>query len=99
MGERPPGDPGRRPCGCGGGVGNGAVAWADPITYFTAGDLVISVEGNGSNTGTYADNSAAPITLDEFGLSGTSNGITGGTTASLAGSITPLSRQVPVRQQ
>ena len=47
---------------------------------FTAGDLVVSVEGNGSNTGTYLDNQAAPLTLDEFSLNGTAS-------ASLAGSL------------
>ena len=59
---------------------------------FTAGDLVISVEGNGSNTaatqsgntgaslGTYLDNQAAPLTLQEFSLTGTSS-------ASLVGSL------------
>jgi hypothetical protein len=68
-----------------------AQAWfsqakADPVTSFTAGDLVVSVEGNGSgtvsagtsptgNTGanadTYLDNQAAPLTLFEFTTTGT----------------------------
>lgn len=47
-------------------------AYADGFS-FTGGDLVISIEGNGSNTGTYTDNQAAPITLQEFSLSGTSS--------------------------
>ena len=33
---------------------------------FTPGDLVVSVEGNGGNTGSYTDNEAAPLTLYEF---------------------------------
>ncbi|HTY50936.1 MAG TPA: hypothetical protein VMB48_14700, partial [Steroidobacteraceae bacterium] len=52
---------------------------------FTAGDLVVSVEGNGSNTaatssgntgsdaGSYLDNQAAPLTLYQFSLNGTSS--------------------------
>ena len=47
---------------------------------FTKGDLVVSVEGDGSNTGSYTDNQAAPLTLDEFGVSGT-------TSVTLAGSL------------
>lgn len=54
--------------------------------YFTPGDLVVSVEGNGSNTaaggssatgntgasaGTYLDNQASPLTLYEFRPTGT----------------------------
>ena len=38
---------------------------------FTPGDLVISVEGDGSNTGTYTDNQAAPLTLQQLSLNGT----------------------------
>ena len=33
---------------------------------FTPGDLVVSVYGNGSGTGSYGDNQAAPITLEEI---------------------------------
>ncbi len=47
---------------------------------FTEGDLVVSVEGNGSNTGTYTDNQAAPLTLYQYGHNGTSS-------ASFAGSL------------
>jgi len=47
---------------------------------FTAGDLVVSVEGDGSNTGTYGDNQAAPLTLDQFSVNGT-------TSATAAGSL------------
>jgi hypothetical protein len=46
---------------------------------FTAGDLVISVEGDGSNTGSYSDNQAAPLTLDELSVNGSN------TAASIAG--------------
>jgi hypothetical protein len=60
-------------------------ALAQSALSFTAGDLVVSVEGNGSNTaatqsgntgsaaGTYEDNQAAPVTLFEYSLGGTSN--------------------------
>lgn len=48
-------------------------ASAQSALSFTAGDLVVSVEGNGSNTGTYADNQAAPLTLYEYSLNGTSS--------------------------
>jgi hypothetical protein len=41
---------------------------------FTAGDLVISVYGDGDGSGTYADNSASPITLDELTTTGTQVG-------------------------
>ena len=33
--------------------------------------MVVSVEGNGSNTGSYTDNQAAPLTLYEYGSNGT----------------------------
>jgi hypothetical protein len=46
---------------------------------FTAGDLVVSVEGDGSGTGTYGDNQAAPLTLDQFSLNGTSSATAAGT--------------------
>jgi hypothetical protein len=38
---------------------------------FTAGDLVVSVYGDGEGDGTYTDNQAAPIVLDELTTSGT----------------------------
>lgn len=47
---------------------------------FSAGDLVMSVEGDGSGTGSYTDNQAAPLTLYEFAHKGTNS-------ASLAGSL------------
>ncbi len=43
---------------------------APTISAFTAGDLVLSVYGNGDGSGTYADNSASPITLQEVTTSG-----------------------------
>jgi len=46
---------------------------------FTAGDLVLSVYGNGDGSGSYADNSASPITLDEVSI-----------TAAPAGTIAPI---------
>jgi hypothetical protein len=65
-------------------LGGVFVAVAAPVAHaqlvFTPGDLVVSVEGNGSNTGSYTDNQAAPLTLDEFLVNGTSS-------ASLAGSL------------
>src|ERR1700734_417847 len=48
-----------------------APAQAQSISSFTEGDVVVSVEGNGSNTGDYTDNQAAPLTLYEDGSSGT----------------------------
>ena len=53
-----------------------AIAGAGPATSqtlssFTQGDLVISVYGNGDGSGTYSDNQAAPITLQEVTTSGT----------------------------
>src|SRR6202012_1158566 len=53
-------------------------AEASSLPFFTQGDLVVSVEGNGSNTAsgetgnsganahTYLDNQAAPLTLYEY---------------------------------
>ncbi len=49
-------------------------AIATPITSFTAGDLVVSVYGDGDGSGTYTDNAAAPITLDEVTTSGAAVG-------------------------
>jgi hypothetical protein len=37
---------------------------------FTPGDLVVSVEGDGSGTGSYSDNEAAPLILYEFTTTG-----------------------------
>ena len=54
-----------------------APAYADSFV-FTPGDLVVSVEGDGSNTGSYTDNQAAPITLDEFSLNGTTSAFSAG---------------------
>ena len=41
---------------------------------FTAGDLVISVYGNGDGSGPYTDNQATPITLQEITTSGAAVG-------------------------
>jgi hypothetical protein len=40
--------------------------------FFTAGDLVVSVYGDGEGDGVYTDNQAAPIVLDEVTTSGAS---------------------------
>lgn len=48
---------------------------------FTPGDIVVSVYGDGNNSGAYDDNLASPITLDEYSLNGTSN------PATLAGTL------------
>jgi len=68
------------------GRAGAAHAQAAPFS-FTADDLVVAVEGNGSGTaatasgntgtdvGTYLDNEAAPLTLDEFSLTGTSSAL------------------------
>lgn len=58
-------------------------AQASTITSFTAGDLVVTVEGDGGGTGSYLDNQAAPLTLYEFTPS--NNG--GALSANLAGSF------------
>jgi hypothetical protein len=47
-----------------------APARAQSISSFTEGDVVVSVEGDGSNTCSYTDNQAAPLTLYEYGSSG-----------------------------
>ena len=44
------------------------------ITTFTPGDLVISVYGDGNNDGTYTDNQASPIVLDEVTTAGAAAG-------------------------
>ncbi len=46
---------------------------------FNPADVVVSVEGDGSNTGSYTDNQAAPLTLMQFATNGT-------TSATFAGS-------------
>jgi hypothetical protein len=56
-------------------------ARAATIESFTAGDLVVSVEGDGSNTGSYLDNQAAPMTLYEYHVAGVPG-------ATLVGSLT-----------
>ena len=48
-----------------------APASAQSISSFTPGDVVVSVEGNGGNTGSYTDNQVAPLTLYEYGSNGT----------------------------
>jgi hypothetical protein len=50
-----------------------AFATSAPVyaQVFNAGDLVISVSGNGNNSGTYGDNQASPIVLDDVTTSGT----------------------------
>ena len=52
-----------------------------PNTSFTAGDLLDSISGKGSGTASYSDNQAAPITLEELQLNGTS------TPATIVGSM------------
>jgi hypothetical protein len=44
---------------------------ASTLSSFTSGDLVISIVGNGDGSGTYTDNQATPITLEELTVSGT----------------------------
>jgi PEP-CTERM motif len=48
-----------------------APAHAQSISSFTTGDVVVSVEGDGAGGGSYTDNQAAPLSLYEFGSSGT----------------------------
>ena len=47
-------------------------AFADSLT-FDAADLVVSAEGEGISGTTYTDNEAAPITLYQFAVNGTSS--------------------------
>ena len=54
-------------------LGHVKSALAQSALSFTAGDLVVSVEGNGSNTGAYLDDQAAPMTLFEYSLGGTTS--------------------------
>src|ERR1700735_4255216 len=42
----------------------------ETLTAFTAGDLVISVYGDGDDSGTYGDNQASPIVLREITTTG-----------------------------
>jgi PEP-CTERM motif len=58
-----------------------AVASQANALTFTPGDIVVSVEGAGVTTGTtFTDNQAAPLTLEQFAVNGTSS-------ASAAGSL------------
>jgi hypothetical protein len=52
-----------------GGLVIASPAHADPFS-FTAGDLVVSVYGDGDGSGQFGDNQASPITLQEFSTSG-----------------------------
>ncbi len=56
-------------------------AAASTIGAFTGGDLVISVYGDGDGSGTYTDNQASPITLQELSLGA------GGTSATAVGTM------------
>jgi hypothetical protein len=40
------------------------------LTEFTKGDLVISISGDGDGSGTYTDNQASPLTLEEVTTTG-----------------------------
>ena len=48
-------------------------AFGQQTPYFTSGNLVVSVEGNGvpGGSGTYGDNQAAPLTLFQYQLNST----------------------------
>ena len=48
-----------------------ASAFAAPL--YLPGNLVVSVEGNGSGTGNYGDNQAAPLTLYQYHPNGTTS--------------------------
>jgi len=45
---------------------------------FNPNDLVVAVEGDGSNTGSYLDNQAAPLTLYQYSINGTSSATAAG---------------------
>jgi hypothetical protein len=59
--------------------GHARPAWAQSFS-FNPNDIVVAVEGNGSNTGSYLDNQAAPLTLYQYSVNGT-------TSATAAGSL------------
>lgn len=52
---------------------------ARAASIFLPGNLVVSVEGDGSNTGSYSGNQAAPLTLYSFSHNGTSSAALTGT--------------------
>jgi hypothetical protein len=60
-------------------LGCQTLAFADSLT-FTAGDLVVSAEGDGISGNTYTDGQAAPITLYQFSLNGTTAASAAGAT-------------------
>jgi hypothetical protein len=53
-------------------------AAAQSSFVFNPGDVVVSIEGDGSNTGSYSDNQAAPLTLMQFATNGTSSATAAG---------------------
>ena len=53
-------------------VGHTRPAMAQSFT-FNPSDLVVSVEGDGSSTGSYLDNQAAPVTLYQYAIGGTTS--------------------------
>ncbi len=65
-------------------MGHTRSAQAQSLT-FNPNDLVVSVLGDGSNTGSYADGQAAPLTLNQYALS--VNAINGTLSTTAAGSL------------
>jgi hypothetical protein len=60
-----------------------AVSWSVGHTQtapfsFNPSDIVVLIEGNGAGTGTYADGQAAPVTLQQYSVNGTSSAATAG---------------------
>jgi hypothetical protein len=58
-------------------LGHAPSAQADSFS-FNPNDVVVVVEGDGAGTGSYADGQAAPMTLEQFSLSGTSSAAAAG---------------------
>ena len=69
-------------------LGVACAAPASANIVFAADDLVISIEGDGSNTGSYTDNQAAPMTLEQLQLNGLTSPATAAGTLELPQSTT-----------
>jgi hypothetical protein len=54
-------------------LGHAPSAQAQSAFSFNPNDIVVALEGDGSNTGSYDDNQAAPLTLYQYSLNGTAS--------------------------
>ena len=73
----------------------GAAVMASTGTVFTPGDLVVSIYGDGDGSGTYADNQASPIVLEQInpgtGAVDPITGVTNGTLTPSGALVLPQS--------